>query len=109
MTLWDQLLRSFRILDDAADLSGEKRTPLGVGVRVEQQVRVVAGQLGEAGTGPHLLEERAPLIFRVVECGPVVREMEEAGRRRVQRLADRLEVCAKLRLLLVGDRSVVQR
>ena len=31
---------------------------------VEQQVGVVAGELGEAGAPPHLLEERQPLLLR---------------------------------------------
>ena len=65
-------------------------------VVVEQQVGVVAGELGEAGAVPHLLEERPPLLGRVVEGGAIVRGVEEAARRRVECLADRLEVGPEL-------------
>ena len=89
--------------------SAMKSHHCGVGRLVEQQVRVVAGQLGEAAGCPHLLVERAPLVLGVVEGGAVVRRVQEAGRRGVERLADRLEVGPQPRLLVGGDRRVVQR
>ena len=73
----DQLLGRLRILDDPTDLLSEELAPLGVGSGVEQQVGVVAGELREPGTSPHRLEERPPLILRVVEGGAVVRGVKE--------------------------------
>ena len=99
VVLGDQLVGGVGILDDAADLLGDELAPLRVRGGIEQQVGVVAGELGEAGAVPHLLEERLPLCFGVVERGAIVHGVEEAGGRRVQRLAHRFEVGAELRLL----------
>ena len=109
VVLRDQLLRGLRVRDDAADLLGDELAPRGVRRRVEEQVGVVARQLREARAGPHRLEERAPLGVGVVERRAVVRLVEEARDRRVQHLADRRELGAELRLLLGGDRPVVER
>ena len=44
-----------------ADLAGDELAPLGVGLRVDEHVDVVARELHEARAGPHLLEEGLPL------------------------------------------------
>ena len=109
VVLGDQPVRRLGILDDAPDLLGDELAPLRVRGLVEQQVAVVAGELREPGAAPHLLEERPPLLLRVVEGGAIVRLVEEAARRGVQRFADRLEVGPELRLLGGCDRCVVER
>ena len=70
---------------------------------------VVARHLREARAVPHLLVERPPLLLRVVGRRPVARHVEESAGRRVERVADRFEVGAQLRLFLRRDRPVVER
>ena len=105
----DELGDGVRIVDEAADLLGDELAPRRVGLLVEEQVGVVAGELGEPGALPHLLEERVALLLGVVERGAVVRLVQEAGDRRVEDLPHGLEVGPQLGLLLVADRLVVQR
>ena len=110
VVLRDQPLRGLGIVDDAADLLGDELAPLGVRRRVEQQVGVVARELREAGAVPHLLEERPPLLLRVVERGAVVHAGGGTRSTDVFSVSRRsLEVGPELRLLLGGDRRVVER
>ena len=96
----DQPLGRLRVVDDAADLVGDELAPLGVGRLVEQQVGVVARELHEAGAVPHRLVERLALGLGVVERGALVHRVGEAADRRVQDLAQVLEVGPELHLLL---------
>src|SRR5438067_6235972 len=107
--LRDELLGRLRIVDDAAHLLGQELAPLRVGGVVEQQVEIVARELGEAGAEPHLLEERSSLFGRIVGRLAVVGLVKEPVYRRVEHLTDGLEVRPQLPLLAGGDRRVVQR
>ena len=80
-----------------------------VRVAIEHHVAVVARELAEPGAVPEPLEEFPPLLLRVVEDGAVVQFVMEPAGRRVQHLTQRLEVGPQLRLLLGGDRAVVER
>ena len=109
VVLGDECFGGVRVVDRGADLPGDEVTPLGVGLGVVEDVDVVAGELPEAGAGPHLLEEGLPLLGGVLEGAPGVQRVVEAVDRGVEHLAQVLEPGPELGLLLGGDGPVVER